>query len=171
MRSIRSDDTEKIFTCWMNDENVSRYMQWKASDDINEARSFVEFELKNTENDTWNRWLIVNRATNELMGTCLLFFNEIDGDWDISYNLGKRFWGNGYATEAMRAVIKYAAEAMAIKTICTTYALENKASERVLWKLGFSFGEEVTYECNGGNIITRGRRCELMCGEDKLKTK
>lgn len=91
LRSICSDDTEEIFACRMNDESVSRYMQWKASDDINEARSFVEFELKNTERDSRNRWVIVNRATNELIGTCLLFFNEIDGNWDISYNLGNTF--------------------------------------------------------------------------------
>ena len=47
LREIHSDDTEAIFNCWMQDENVSRYMWWKASDDINEAKEFVEFELGN----------------------------------------------------------------------------------------------------------------------------
>lgn len=76
----------------MNDTRVSQYMQWKASDDINEAKSFVEFELKNTENDSWNRWLIVNGATNELRGTCLLFFSEADGNWD--FRSGKKLLMN-----------------------------------------------------------------------------
>lgn len=135
-------------------------MRWKASDDINEAGNFVEFEPENTENDSRNRWLIVNRATNELMGTCLLFFNEADGN-----GIYRIILENAFGATAMRAVIKYAVESLGIRRISTTYALANKASERVLQKLGFSFVEEVPYECNGKDIVTRGRRCELMCGE------
>ncbi len=89
---------EEIFSCWMPDKNVSRYMWWKASDDINEAKGFVEFELGNLENDKWNRWIIALKSTNEIIGTCLIFFNDDEGHWDISYNLGKKFWSNGYMT-------------------------------------------------------------------------
>ena len=110
LREIHSDDTEAIFNCWMQDENVSKYMCWKASDDINEAKGFVEFELGNLENDKWNRWIIVLKSTNEIIGTCLIFFNDDERHWDISYNLGKKFWSNGYITEGMREVIKFAVE-------------------------------------------------------------
>lgn len=47
LREIDPDDTQAIFNGWMNDENVSRYMWWKASNDINDAKEFVEFELGN----------------------------------------------------------------------------------------------------------------------------
>lgn len=87
LREIHSDDTEAIFNCWMQDENVSRYMQWKASNDINAAKEFVKFELENLENDKWNRWIISLKSTNEIIGTCLIFFNDDEGHWDISYNL------------------------------------------------------------------------------------
>jgi len=159
LREIHSDDTEAIFSCWMQDENVSKYMWWKASDDINEAKGFVKFELGNLENDKWNRWIIVLKSTNEIIGTCLIFFNDEEGHWDISYNLGKKFWSNGYATEAMSAVMKYAVKVMKIKEISTTYAIENSASGYVLQKLGFEFIKEVPYECNGGDIVTMGRYC------------
>lgn len=46
--------------------------------------------------------------TKEIIGTCLVFYNEEEDHWDISYNLGEKFWGNGYVTEAMRAVMKFA---------------------------------------------------------------
>ena len=88
-----------------------------------------------------------------------LFFNDEEGHWDISYNLGKKFWSNGYATEAMSAVMKYAVKVMKIKEISTTYAIENSASGYVLQKLGFEFIKEVPYECNGGDIVTMGRYC------------
>ena len=94
----------------------------------------------------------------------MIFFNEDEGHWDISYNLGKKFWGNGYATEAMRTAMKYAVEEMNITEISTAYAAENRASGRVLQKLGFQFIREVSYECNGGDIVTVGRDCSYKVG-------
>ena len=41
LREIHKDDVDDIFSCWMQDEEVSRYMWWKASDDIAEAKNFV----------------------------------------------------------------------------------------------------------------------------------
>lgn len=166
LREIHSDDVEAIFNCWMQDENVSKYMWWKASDDINEAKEFVEFELKNLKNDKWNRWIILLKSTNEIIGTCLIFFNDGEGYWDISYNLGRKFWGNGYVTEAMSTVIKYAVEVMKINEISTSYAIENLASGRVLQKLGFQFVKEIPYECSGGDIVTTGRYCRYQARRD-----
>lgn len=159
LRKIHSEDVDAIFNCWMQDEDVSRYMWWKASSDINETKGFIEFELGNLENDKWNRWIIVLKSTKEVAGTCLVFFNDDEGHWDISYNLGKRFWGKGYMTEAMRAVMRFAVEEMKIKEISTTYAVENYASGCVLQKLGFQFVKEIPYECNGGEIVTTGNYC------------
>lgn len=99
------------------------------------------------ENAKWNRWIIGLKSTNKIIGTCLLFLNDDEGHWDISYNLGKKFWSNGYMGEAISAVMKYAVEVMKIKEISTTYAIENSASGHVLQKLGFQFIKEVPYEC------------------------
>ena len=164
LREIYPNDTQAIFNGWMNDENVSRYMWWNASNDINDAKEFVEFELGNLENGKWNRWIIVLKSIPVIIGTCLIFFNEDEGHWDISYNLGKKFWGNGYTTEAMRTAMKYAVEEMNITEISTAYAAENRASGRVLQKLGFQFIREVSYECNGGDIVTVGRYCSYKVG-------
>lgn len=36
LREVRQNDVRDIFGCWMNDEDVSRYMCWKADSDIDE---------------------------------------------------------------------------------------------------------------------------------------
>lgn len=157
LREIHYSDIDAIFNCWMQDEDVSRYMWWKASNDINKTREFVEFELDNLENDSWNRWIIVLKSTQEIMGTCLIFFNTEENHWDISYNLGKRFWGKGYISEAMARVMQYAEEELKMEECITVCAKENPASGRVLQKLGFQYVKEVPYECNGGEIVTTGK--------------
>ncbi len=157
LRDIHLEDINEIFHCWMQDEDVSRYMCWKASNDINDAKKFVEFELGNIDNDEWNRWMIILKETSEIIGTCLIFFNKEESNWDISYNLGKRFWNMGYISEAMNKVMCYAKETLKISECIAVHAAENPASGRVLQKLGFRYEKDVPYECNGGDIVTTGK--------------
>ena len=157
LREIQLHDTEEIFNCWMQDEDVSRYMWWKASKDINDAREFTAYELGNLENDKWFRWIIVLKSTHEIIGTCLIYFDDVKNLWDISYNLGKQFWGLGYATEAMGAVLKFAAKELNISEIFAAHAVENPASGRVLRKLGFQYEKDIPFKCNGGDMETTGK--------------
>lgn len=145
----------------MQDEEVSRYMWWKASDDIAEAEGFVQYELGQIENDKWNRWIIVLKETGKIIGTCLVFYNDEDCDnhWDISYNLGRQYWGKGYITEAMKAVMRFAEKELGMKECITSYAKVNNASANVLHKLGFRDEAEISYECSGGDMITDGIKC------------
>lgn len=161
LREIQEGDVKDIFDCWMQEEEVSRYMWWKASRDIADTEAFVEYELGQLENAKWNRWIVVLKESGEVIGTCLIFYNEEDEEshWDISYNLGRKFWGKGYMTEAMEAVMAYAAEELGMKECITSYAKVNQNSARVLDKLGFQDEKEIPYECSGGEIHTKGMLC------------
>lgn len=160
LRPIKQDDVEPIFSCWMKDENVSRYMFWKASDDIKEALSFVEFELANIENELWFRWIIEKTDTKEIIGTCLIYFNDDVGEnhWDVSYNLGANYWGNGYITEAMKRVMKFAETTLDLDKCITTYAKVNTFSGKVLEKLGFKYVCEEPYIYCNNELETIGVR-------------
>lgn len=157
LRQIKTDDVDAIFNCWMQDEDVSRYMYWKASKDIKETQEFIRYELGNIENDKWYRWIIVLKHTDEIIGTCLIYYNDEENNWDISYNLGKTYWGKGYITEAMLRVMEYAINELTIKGCIAIHAIENPESGRVIEKLGFTYEKMVPYECNGGEIKTTGK--------------
>jgi [ribosomal protein S5]-alanine N-acetyltransferase len=57
----------------------------------------------------------------------------------VGYRLGKQYWGNGYATEALRAVIAYLFEQTTVNRIYASTWRENSASARVLEKAGMRF--------------------------------
>lgn len=160
LRPIRQGDVKPIFTCWMKDETVARYMFWKASNNIEETKDFVEFELGNIENDLWFRWIIERANTKEIIGTCLLYFNDDEGEnhWDVSYNLGAKYWGNGYCTEAMKSVMKFAETTLELDECITTYAKVNSSSEKVLEKLGFKYVCEEPYIYCNNELETTGVR-------------
>lgn len=167
LREVLESDAAAAFHCWMQDEHVSRYMWWKASTDQSAADEFVRFELAQIDNPLWHRWIALLKDTGEIIGTCLVFYNDEETHWDISYNLGRRYWGYGYATEMMKAALRYAADALDMKECITSYAQENTASANVLYKLGFQDLKQIPYVCNGGEIQTTGMLCKLTVGGEK----
>lgn len=161
LRVMQEDDTKEIFDCWLQDEEVAKYMCWKPFKKIEEALEFVAFEMGQIENEKWNRWIISLKETQEIIGTCLVFYNEDDVEhhWDISYNLGRKFWGKGYVTEAMKRVMQFAESELGMRECVTSYAKCNHSSANVLHKLGFQDEKEISYECGGGEMITEGIIC------------
>ena len=61
--------------------------------------------------------------------------------------------------DAMKAVMVFAEKELGMKECITAYAAVNKASANVLHKLGFKDESKISYECNGGDIVTDGIMC------------
>jgi len=56
---------------------------------------------------------------------------------EIGYWLGKPYWGKGYATEMVRALIRHAFLAPDLHQIPISHFIDNPASARVIAKCGF----------------------------------
>jgi RimJ/RimL family protein N-acetyltransferase len=75
---------------------------------------------------------------DEPIGACGL--SQLDGPApDLGYWLGAPYWGNGYATEAARALIDYAFTALNHEALQAGARVTNPASRRVLEKCGFQW--------------------------------
>lgn len=58
---------------------------------------------------------------------------------ELGYWLGVDFWKQGYGTEAVRAMIDYAFEALDIERLVSAARVTNPASRRILEKCGFQW--------------------------------
>ena len=99
-----------------------------------------------------------------MIGTALIYYEEEVKSWEIGYNLGKEYWGKGYATEAMRKVIDFATRELGLTQVVGRYAKENPASGIVMKKLGFEYEKDIPYECNNGAVEREGIQCRLYTG-------
>jgi RimJ/RimL family protein N-acetyltransferase len=82
-------------------------------------------------------FLICARA-GQVLGACGIA--KLDGETpEIGYWLGLPFWGNGYATEAARAVIDDAFAGLGHAVLLGGARVSNPASRRVLEKCGFQW--------------------------------
>lgn len=93
---------------------------------------------------------------------------ERRGAHELGYWISRPHWGLGYATEAGRAVIHFAREALGLRRIEAGHFLDNPASGRILEKLGFRASETLVrrYSCGRrGTAPYRPFTLDLAPGE------
>lgn len=80
---------------------------------------------------------ITDREKNILIGSVGLYINKKHQHAELGYWIGKEYWGNGYCTEAVAAVLDYGFNKIALNKIFAHYICRNDASGKVLRKNGF----------------------------------
>ena len=73
---------------------------------------------------------------NKLIGGVVLDLHD-DNYYELSYWLGKDYWGKGYATESSKYLLEYAFKKLDLPKIKSGYFIDNLPSGNVLKKLGF----------------------------------
>lgn len=90
-------------------------------------------------------WAVTRKADGQLLGLCGI--EELNGanDGELDYYYGKSYWGQGYATEAARAVVRYSFEHTSWDRVVAAILPANIASQRVLDHLGLVYERHVDY--------------------------
>ncbi len=70
----------------------------------------------------------------KLIGSCGL--GQLDGEAELGYWIARPYWGQGFASEAARAVVNIA-KALGHSKLVSGHFTDNPASGRVLRKIGF----------------------------------
>ena len=87
-------------------------------------------------------WATVLKADGSYIGRCGLYpklkeEGRVAGEAVLGFYLARQFWGQGFATEAGRAFVDFGFDELRLERIVTAVEVGNKASIRVLEKLGF----------------------------------
>ncbi len=135
LRRIREEDAVPMFETWASDPEVTRYLTWDPHRDVSETKEIIGRWLGEYADPTTYRYAMENRKTGELMGV-IDVVGYHHGNPVIGYCSGKRFWGNGYMTEALRAV-RDELLADGFTTIVVEAADENRRSNGVIKNCGF----------------------------------
>jgi RimJ/RimL family protein N-acetyltransferase len=92
--------------------------------------------------DRLRLWATVLKANGSYIGRCGVYPHMeeqtvVPGEGVLSYYLARAYWGQGLATEAAAAFVRFGFEELGLRRIATAVQAENLASLRVLEKLGF----------------------------------
>ncbi len=79
-----------------------------------------------------------DKPEGELIGDICLVIEPEQGKAELGYWIGKPYWGNGYCSEAARAVLAYGFEKLLLRRIYAEHFAENAPSGRVMRKIGMN---------------------------------
>jgi ribosomal-protein-alanine N-acetyltransferase len=105
-----------------------------------QTRQWIEVSLNNYRERGWGCFGVSTRDDDRLIGFCgFARPSDRPGIVELIYAFLPEQWGNGYATEAARAVIDFGFQRCGLSRIEATVNAENDASKRVLEKVGMVF--------------------------------
>lgn len=95
--------------------------------------------LADYQKNGFGRWACVDKASGMVIGFAGLKYLDDLREVDIGYRLLPAYWRLGLATEAGRAVLNYGFSRLGMVHVVGLVVPENRASVRVLEKLGLAF--------------------------------
>lgn len=150
LRPLAVSDAEHIYKSWTSDPDVARFMIWELHENVGVTKEWLKGVEAGLDNDTSYVWGVVLKKTGLLIGSAGIAFVPALGCFELGYNFMKSAWGMGFATEASRAILKFARDTLSQRRFFCRHAVENVRSQRVIEKLGFTFVGEGSYDSMTG---------------------
>lgn len=136
LEPLRASDSDFIFPL-MADREVMAFWDVPEIDDPDVVAQVVANQVRDMADGKAIYWAIRVLGDGAFIGVCDL--SEIDRRHkraEVGFMLGRDSWGNGFAQEAMGAVLSYAATHGIGRLLARTH-LGNRRSDSLLEKLGF----------------------------------
>lgn len=144
LRKIQERDRVDVYDL-LTDPCVMRFIGPRRALSLGEAKEWFDLEIKNP-----SRYVIATKGNDELIGFCGV--KQINGVNDFGYFLRKKYWGNGYATEACKLVLHELSSQIDITAIEIFIASDNLASQAVANKLNWSQVKNTTKDGEAGHL-------------------
>jgi [ribosomal protein S5]-alanine N-acetyltransferase len=136
MRLLKQDDIDLLHPL-ESDDKVKLYFPGGARERAKTKDMIDRFMIAYTKNKL-PCFIIFERASGEFIGRAG-FGMTGSGEIEVGYVLHTKFWGRGYATEAVTALLEYAKENIAAEFIIAYADIENIGSLRVMEKCGMIY--------------------------------
>lgn len=152
LRKFRLEDAEQMYHL-NNDKVVLKFTGDVPFSSVAAAKRFLK-NYDHYKKYGFGRWAVMHKSNQEFLGWCGLKYSPDTDEYDIGFRFFKKYWNNGFATEAAKACVEYGFQKLHLNVIIGRARKKNKNSIRVLEKIGltyvrpFDFGGEegVIYE-------------------------
>ena len=136
LRRISPTDAYDFYE-YASDGEVSRYLLWSPHQSLEYTREYLAYlESRYAVGDFFD-WAIVLKDSGRMIGTVgFTRFRYEDDCGEVGYVLSRSFWGNGYAVEALRAVLRFGFCTLLLERIEAKFLEGNVRSLSVMEKVG-----------------------------------
>jgi len=139
LTKLQASDYDNVRRLYVNEE-VRKYLGGAWTEEEAITGSFRRM-LASQEGASF--WIIREKQTNAFIGLISLDMHHDGVSTEVSYELLPEWWGSGYAAETVTAVIDYAFRELGLPEVIAETQAANKASCRLLERIGMSFRDTV----------------------------
>ena len=138
-----------FFYALLNSPNWIEWIGDRGIRSVKDAETYIQNELINSyATNGWGLYKVVLKRTQKPIGICGFLKRPGLKHVDIGFAILPEYVGNGYAFEAVKASMKYAASTLALKIILGITTEQNLPSIKVLEKAGLRMIDKIKLEKN-----------------------
>ncbi len=140
------------------DAEVMRYLTGRLTRE--ESDAYVARAQAHLAEHGFGKWAVEVPGVAPFIGAVGLSYVRFEASFtpavEVAWRLARRFWGAGYATEAARAAIDDGFARIGLSEIVAFTVLDNRASQRVMQRLGMTRSIEFDHPLiEAGNPLRR----------------
>lgn len=133
LRRFEIEDAENMFYNWANDPEVTKYLTWPAHESVDTTETILKEWISKYDEKDFYQWAIELNDLEQPIGTIsAIKTDERVESVEIGYCIGKRFWNNGYMTEALTAIIRFFINEVGAGRVWARHDTENPNSGKVM---------------------------------------
>jgi RimJ/RimL family protein N-acetyltransferase len=150
-------DAAAIFNSYAQDTEVTRYLTWRPHKNIRETEGFLSDCVSAWGGNARFPYVITLKENKEVIGMLEVRINDFKAD--VGYVMCRQHWGKGMATEALRGLVEWALGQESIYRVWALCDADNRASARVLEKVGMQCEGVLRRQILHPNISDKPRDC------------
>ncbi len=141
---------------YRSDPSVSRYLLWSYDKSKDYTESYLDYLDELYNKGKFYDFGIFLKDSGKMIGTVgFTTINFCKNAASVGYVLNSKYWGCGFAKEALEKIIEFGFESLFFEKLYAKFIEENTQSKRVLEKCGFIFH---SYESKFLNVKGRMER-------------
>lgn len=168
LRRFVVEDAKAMFENWASDSENVRYVTWDPHPNPQVTQASIERWLLHYQEENTYKWVICKKEDpKQVIGDISVVSQDPQKEiCEVGYILGKKFWGQGIMTEALKAVLHFLLLEVGFKEVQAKYVSLNPASGRVMEKAGMHYlttlpnavarkgyiGDQITYTIHSSNL-------------------
>lgn len=141
LRRYVREDAAAMYKNWASDSDVTKFLMWQTHSSQEVSQNITNEWLKEYANDNYYHWAIVlkDNGVEPIGDIAVVNMNEEVSMMHIGFCIGKNWWHQGITSEALKAVMEFLLDVVAVNRIESRHDPRNPNSGKVMQKCGMKY--------------------------------
>lgn len=141
LRRYVNADAAAMYKNWASDQEVTRFLTWPTHPNQEVSARVIEDWVNQYSDDSYYHWAIVlkNNGEEPIGDIAVVSLKENVSMAHVGYCIGRNWWHQGITSEALKAVMEFLFDVVAVNRIEARHDPRNPNSGGVMEKCGMKY--------------------------------